>query len=315
MNEMDWRHYDPAIGRFNCIDKLAESFFDVTPYNFANNNPIYFNDPTGLGPVQTNYGVDAFGRQMYNENGMYIVPGARGGEVPFNMFNYMDGGNGYGGIRKAMANFFNNPTTGAMFARVYNEPYVINDGSGEVLDTVVLGFWETVEFGNSSDALEVGGATSDILRNMIYSTDGWLGKNGKFNSIDWGGNQHTGSRSGSLKASNGFKWLGRGAVYASFAIKGIELNQAYLKDGKKFGYNTERKLYTAAGSIAAGIIGAEIGAKVGVGIGVWFGGVGAVPAGVIGTIAGGVIGSVSGYFAGEAGDHYVGQVYDYYYFK
>lgn len=84
---------------------------------------------------------------MYDKNGMYIIPTARGVEVSFNMLNYMDGGNGYGVVRGAFGNFFQDPATGAMFAKVYHEPYVINDGSGEVLDNAILGYWETTVVG------------------------------------------------------------------------------------------------------------------------------------------------------------------------
>ncbi|WP_347926365.1 RHS repeat-associated core domain-containing protein [Pontimicrobium sp. SW4] len=46
------RGYDPAIGRFLQIDPLGELInqIDKTPYNFAWNNPIAFNDPDGLCP-------------------------------------------------------------------------------------------------------------------------------------------------------------------------------------------------------------------------------------------------------------------------
>jgi len=43
-----FRGYDPQIGRFWQIDPYAEDFDSWTPYNFAENNPIAFNDPTGL---------------------------------------------------------------------------------------------------------------------------------------------------------------------------------------------------------------------------------------------------------------------------
>jgi RHS repeat-associated protein len=42
------RNYDPALGRWMNIDPLAEYFYDYTPYNYANNNPIFFKDPDGM---------------------------------------------------------------------------------------------------------------------------------------------------------------------------------------------------------------------------------------------------------------------------
>ncbi len=52
MIEMDWRQYDPTMGRFISIDALADDPYqvDVTPYNFAWNNPILYSDPSGLCP-------------------------------------------------------------------------------------------------------------------------------------------------------------------------------------------------------------------------------------------------------------------------
>ncbi len=48
MTEMDFRQYDNALGRFMSIDALAELSQNMTPYRFGFNNPIAFNDPTGL---------------------------------------------------------------------------------------------------------------------------------------------------------------------------------------------------------------------------------------------------------------------------
>ena len=45
---MDFKNYDPAIGRFHSPDPLGELTPDWTPYRFAFNNPVFFNDPTGL---------------------------------------------------------------------------------------------------------------------------------------------------------------------------------------------------------------------------------------------------------------------------
>lgn len=42
------RFYDPTIGRFNGIDKVADLFTSVSPMIFGFNNPLKFVDPTGL---------------------------------------------------------------------------------------------------------------------------------------------------------------------------------------------------------------------------------------------------------------------------
>ncbi|NJO01279.1 MAG: hypothetical protein HC880_05905 [Bacteroidia bacterium] len=41
------RMYDPTIGRFGGVDAYASSFPGLTPYNFAGNDPVNFNDPSG----------------------------------------------------------------------------------------------------------------------------------------------------------------------------------------------------------------------------------------------------------------------------
>jgi len=48
--ETDFRSYDPQIGRFMQIDPLGELFKNWSPYNFAFDNPVALNDPSGLAP-------------------------------------------------------------------------------------------------------------------------------------------------------------------------------------------------------------------------------------------------------------------------
>ncbi len=42
-----WRDYDPAIGRFNKIDRFAEKYYQESPYHFTKNNPLIFTEIKG----------------------------------------------------------------------------------------------------------------------------------------------------------------------------------------------------------------------------------------------------------------------------
>jgi hypothetical protein len=50
------RFYDPVIARWNEVDPLAEERYQVTLYNYCQNNPILMTDPTGA--LDTGYTVD-----------------------------------------------------------------------------------------------------------------------------------------------------------------------------------------------------------------------------------------------------------------
>ncbi|WP_299884403.1 DUF6443 domain-containing protein [uncultured Lacinutrix sp.] len=61
--DFDARHYDPSLGRWLQLDALAEAAGQIhnSPYNYAVNNPIVFDDPDGNCPP----GVDCTGILTY----------------------------------------------------------------------------------------------------------------------------------------------------------------------------------------------------------------------------------------------------------
>lgn len=66
--EMEFRNYDPAIGRFISVDPLADQRNWLTPYNFVQNNPISRVDPLGL--LDT-YGVNDDGNVVWLDDKTY----------------------------------------------------------------------------------------------------------------------------------------------------------------------------------------------------------------------------------------------------
>jgi RHS repeat-associated protein len=50
--DLDYRNYDPILGRMNGIDPMATKYASLSPYNFSFNDPVTFNDPSGADPYQ-----------------------------------------------------------------------------------------------------------------------------------------------------------------------------------------------------------------------------------------------------------------------
>jgi RHS repeat-associated protein len=45
--ETFFRGYDPSIGRMSGVDIMADKYSSLSPYNYAFNDPVFFNDPSG----------------------------------------------------------------------------------------------------------------------------------------------------------------------------------------------------------------------------------------------------------------------------
>jgi RHS repeat-associated protein len=143
-----FRGYDPALGRFMQIDPLADYFSSHTPYNYAYNNPIYFNDPMGLSATQSP-GLNDIIDQLYrntsetgfstwsSDGGMhYFDSDGNGGytEVTGNG-SYFDGTNGgYGSLTK-------NDDGTLTLSYFYNAGVVMdNDFSDEFGSSYLIGY-------------------------------------------------------------------------------------------------------------------------------------------------------------------------------
>lgn len=50
--DLDYRQYDPVLGRLNGIDPMATKYASLSPYNFSFNDPVTFSDPSGADPYQ-----------------------------------------------------------------------------------------------------------------------------------------------------------------------------------------------------------------------------------------------------------------------
>ncbi len=63
--DLDFRNYDPALGRMYGVDPMAAKYASLTPYNYSFNNPTAFSDVSGADPNETvNY--SAMNGQYYS---------------------------------------------------------------------------------------------------------------------------------------------------------------------------------------------------------------------------------------------------------
>jgi RHS repeat-associated protein len=84
------RYYDPEIGRFLSVDPLFEMYTEYTPYNYCNNSPMMFRDPSGLGLeialvegqltlIYVTDQVDVTAERTPDESDWYNIPRLGGG--------------------------------------------------------------------------------------------------------------------------------------------------------------------------------------------------------------------------------------------
>jgi len=138
--ETFYRSYDPSIGRFHQIDIAATKFSSLSPYQFAFNDPVHWNDPLGDDPTD-----DAVSRYRNS----FII----------NWDDLGDGGGGWDHVDGYES--YNSPFEAFMVGANYHSNY---------------GTWHTLEGGiegvasryNNYLAPNVGGGIYQALDNSWY---------------------------------------------------------------------------------------------------------------------------------------------------
>ncbi len=69
--DLDYRNYDPILGKMSQVDPMASKYASYTPYNFSFNDPVTFNDRTGADPLYSETTRATFGEVM---QGGYFKP-------------------------------------------------------------------------------------------------------------------------------------------------------------------------------------------------------------------------------------------------
>ncbi|MBS4040153.1 MAG: hypothetical protein KGZ81_06090, partial [Flavobacteriales bacterium] len=293
---MDFRQYDPAIGRFYGIDRLAELAPMHNPYRFGFNNPIYWSDPSGLSETNTNFA------DYYDKNGVvYFDPNVGPNNVP-------DGATYIGPT-------YINPETGTFWDE---------NGQPHVNSTELEGVVAIAKRNNNSNNTNTNtihylnflndriGDGADILGYTKNQGGSFRLTNGKYNGNNFSpkyyGSNWTGGSTAGIKTYNLSKVLKKGSIVTTVVLGTIEVGQGVSQDYQNYqntGYTNGKNTAVATAKVGAGIaVGWAAGAATGAAIGT------AIPIPVVGTVVGAIVGGVAGYYASEAAGSLVEKAYE-----
>jgi RHS repeat-associated protein len=219
MSDFVARGLDPATGQFTTNDPLAEKYPWISPRAFCANNPINRIDPMGL----TDYPVAMYHDilPVFNPEedtillDEVVVTGKGGGGGMYSSFD----ARGLGLLNEYASHSGYDP----YFEMDFNTRWsnLMTEWSDNTTSHIVS------SIGNITSASSaLAGAASATVYNEALGT--WMGKNGKFYSMNWGGNGYTG---GKLQFANN---LGSSLKFGGYALGGISI----LNSGYQFNQST-----------------------------------------------------------------------------
>lgn len=284
VTETDFRHYDSALGRFNVMDALSELAPNYTPYRYGFNNPVFWQDATGL-------------FESYGAAQSWIDKwGLTGAEISYN---------GYKGVYE-----------------ISNEGYSFYQKGEDIVRSMYsmetgLTF-DIIKGGASRGGSSASDSKSLTMTEFMYAVAGAYGeaagKSGKYTQT----NGNTGNfndrsfkrLSQNAKANYNFtknlRYLKKAGTAAAVVSGAIDLSNGIIKDYRNYeitGQTNGRHTVTATVKVGTGLaVGWAAGALTGAAFG------SAIP--VVGTVAGAIVGGVAGYYAGEAAGSYMNSVYE-----
>jgi RHS repeat-associated protein len=93
--DLEYRNYDPILGRMNQVDPMASQYSSLTPYNYSFNDPVTFNDPDGADPIKKEPLPTDANPDPGTGWGAWHLPGGGGGMGPGSGNHWSDRYSGY----------------------------------------------------------------------------------------------------------------------------------------------------------------------------------------------------------------------------
>ncbi|MDD3321625.1 MAG: RHS repeat-associated core domain-containing protein [Paludibacter sp.] len=237
---MNARLYDPLLARFLAPDPFVGSGLsnDFNRYIYCRNNPMMYTDPSGKSILswlekQWNNFSNFMNRTF--PNGFEVgysqgMPGSSSGGFFYN--GNLNGGSSFGG------NY--NKGTFTTTSSYQGYTYSSFNPTQAVVQAEQGARSEYFEYNTASSRSDISLYTIGIILNGagFVSSAGeysnvingeWIGINGKWNSLEWGGNQWTGARQIALSKAGYFNLASKGFFYAGAFISGYQGYSAFQK--------------------------------------------------------------------------------------